>query len=57
MRYGPQTKVLLEIHREESGGSLDGSLLGMKPTGLQDLLKRLARSEVDPISWTGLVQN
>ena len=40
VRYGPQTRRLVELRHQESDRS-DGSLLGMKPTGLQDMLKRL----------------
>ncbi|MDA1129720.1 MAG: tyrosine-type recombinase/integrase [Chloroflexi bacterium] len=41
VRYGPQTKGLIEPWRQESGDTAGGSLLGLKPTGLQDVLKRL----------------
>ena len=41
VRYGPRTKQLFELWRRERGHSPNGSLLGMKPTGLQDVLKRL----------------
>jgi len=41
VRYGPQTKRLVQMWHREYGDSSDGSLLGIKPTGLQDVLKRL----------------
>ena len=41
VRYGPQTKRLVELWHQDYSDSSDGSLLGIKPTGLQDVLKRL----------------
>ena len=41
VRYGPQTRLLVERWLIERGGQVGDSLLGMRPTGLQDVLKRL----------------
>ena len=41
VRFGPQTRQLLQHWRTECAGQVGGFLLGMKPTGMQDVLKRL----------------
>ena len=41
VRYGPQTRHLMDQWRNDSANN-DGPLIGMKATGLQDVLKRLA---------------
>jgi integrase len=42
VRYGPATRQLLELWHQDSGTNVSGPVLAMKPTGLQDVLKRLA---------------
>ena len=41
MRYGPHTRAILDRWGTECDSPGFGSVLGIKPTGMQDVLKRL----------------
>ena len=41
VRYGPHTRAILDRWQTECDSPGSGSVLGIKPTGMQDVLKRL----------------